>query len=348
MSSADPNNNNNLLSAFPTFDDFPETPPNESPPSSPLRSPRNDESLASGSREFSREVSRSSSPRSPPSSPETDEEPGSIIEAVTSAKHLELGDQVVMLKLPKSVSLAHQQFDSETYAEDDDPHGQAHLYPTQKDTNVVRWRTVVDRDGTERRESNASVVKWSDGTMSLRIGDEYYDFGLAEARDCHVFSRQGPAMVAQGLLPERVVFRPHSNSNIQNAITRAATPRVPRSAGIRVITNNEMNPEVGREAVVREEQRKLRQAIKAQHITHARGGRDREYRAYHYEIDDYDQDSDEGLTRRSWASTAGTVPSDSEQGPGRFLESSDSDEESRRIREKPKKLVVQDSDDDDE
>lgn len=31
--------------------------------------------------------------------------------------------------------------------------------------NTIRWRTVQDADGNEKRESNAKIVKWSDGRL---------------------------------------------------------------------------------------------------------------------------------------------------------------------------------------
>ena len=43
--------------------------------------------------------------------------------------------------------------------------------------NVIRWREVKDEGegGTARRESNTRLVKWSDGTSSLLIGNECFD-----------------------------------------------------------------------------------------------------------------------------------------------------------------------------
>jgi RNA polymerase-associated protein LEO1 len=30
--------------------------------------------------------------------------------------------------------------------------------------NTIRWRILKDEHGNERRESNAKIVRWSDGT----------------------------------------------------------------------------------------------------------------------------------------------------------------------------------------
>lgn len=39
----------------------------------------------------------------------------------------------------------------------------------------MRWRTVFDKEGNAVKESNARMVKWSDGSMSLHLGSEIFD-----------------------------------------------------------------------------------------------------------------------------------------------------------------------------
>lgn len=41
--------------------------------------------------------------------------------------------------------------------------------------NTIRWREVFDKDGNVVKESNARVIKWSDGSMSLHLGSEIFD-----------------------------------------------------------------------------------------------------------------------------------------------------------------------------
>merc|ERR1711898_61481 len=49
--------------------------------------------------------------------------------------------------------------------------------------HVIRWRIKTDAQGNAIRdknneavlESNASIVKWSDGTFQLVVGDEVFD-----------------------------------------------------------------------------------------------------------------------------------------------------------------------------
>lgn len=41
--------------------------------------------------------------------------------------------------------------------------------------NTLRWRWTKDQLGQEVRQSNARIVRWSDGSLSLRLGKELFD-----------------------------------------------------------------------------------------------------------------------------------------------------------------------------
>ena len=41
--------------------------------------------------------------------------------------------------------------------------------------NTIRWKIGFDEEGKTKRESNARVVRWSDGSMSLHLGSEIFD-----------------------------------------------------------------------------------------------------------------------------------------------------------------------------
>ena len=41
--------------------------------------------------------------------------------------------------------------------------------------NMVRWRVTVDQNGVRKRESNARIVEWSDGSTQLLIGKCAFD-----------------------------------------------------------------------------------------------------------------------------------------------------------------------------
>ena len=66
--------------------------------------------------------------------------------------------------------------DYEEEIEDDDTldeEGRARL--KLKIENTIRWRIGYDEEGHTKRESNAKMVRWSDGSYSLHLGSEIFD-----------------------------------------------------------------------------------------------------------------------------------------------------------------------------
>jgi len=55
----------------------------------------------------------------------------------------------------------------------------------------VRWRWGRDEEGNPALESNARMIQWSDGSRSLKVGDEYYDVKQ------HELGRDAPFLYAQ-------------------------------------------------------------------------------------------------------------------------------------------------------
>ncbi|UZJ51507.1 hypothetical protein CBS101457_000827 [Exobasidium rhododendri] len=55
-------------------------------------------------------------------------------------------------------------------------------------SNTIRWRWTdeVDEEGVKIPESNARIVKWSDGSSSLQLGSEFYDITQATERTQNV------------------------------------------------------------------------------------------------------------------------------------------------------------------
>jgi RNA polymerase-associated protein LEO1 len=77
------------------------------------------------------------------------------------------------------LSVEPRPYDPETY-EDEleeeetlDEEGRARL--KLKVENTIRWRTAFDKEGNAFKQSNARMVKWSDGSLSLHLGSEIFD-----------------------------------------------------------------------------------------------------------------------------------------------------------------------------
>lgn len=120
-----------------------------------------------------------------------------------------LGKTLHYVKLPNFLSVETRPYDNQTYEdeidEDEvlDEEGRARL--KLKVENTIRWRKKINEDGTEAtdelgkpiRESNARVVRWSDGSMSLHLGDEIFDVHTMPIQGDfnHLFVRQGTGLV---------------------------------------------------------------------------------------------------------------------------------------------------------
>merc|ERR1712016_100503 len=131
-----------------------------------------------------------------------------------------LGNEIHFVKLPNFLSVDCRPFDPETYEdeiEDEDSldeEGRARL--KLKVENTIRWRIGFDSEGKAIRESNARMVKWSDGSMSLYLGDEIFDVTKQPLQGDfnHLFIRQGTGLQGQA------VFR--TNDNITNHINSSS------------------------------------------------------------------------------------------------------------------------------
>ncbi|KAJ3745461.1 Leo1-like protein-domain-containing protein [Lentinula detonsa] len=90
-----------------------------------------------------------------------------------------------VIRLPNFVKIDSKPFHPDTYIgpeqEDDDAVQQAETLREKsmsiklKVENTIRWRWVKDEYDGDRRQSNSRIIRWSDGTMSLRLGKELFD-----------------------------------------------------------------------------------------------------------------------------------------------------------------------------
>ena len=80
---------------------------------------------------------------------------------------------------PNFLSVEPRPFDIEHYEdeaeEEDELDEEGRTRLKLKVENTIRWRKVMDKTtGKETVQSNARIVKWSDGTQSLIVGNEKF------------------------------------------------------------------------------------------------------------------------------------------------------------------------------
>ncbi|XP_044470372.1 protein LEO1 homolog [Mangifera indica] len=135
---------------------------------------------------------------------------------------------MMLLKAPKVFDIQPRQFDPETYVEEEEEEEEEQMVDAaEEDANlkkpsflpksVVRWREVQNEDGTFTRESNARFIRWSDGSLQLQIGDEYFDVTEQDIQNenNHLFLRHDEQriMESQGQIQKKLLVRPSSLSS---------------------------------------------------------------------------------------------------------------------------------------
>lgn len=182
----------------------------------------------------------------------------------------ELGNDIHFVKLPNFLSVDTHPYDPSWYEdeidEDEilDEEGRHRL--KLKVESTIRWRTVVDENGVSLKESNARIVKWSDGSMSLHLGSEIFDIhkqSLMAGDNNHLFIRQGTGLQGQAVFKTKLTFRPHSTDSFTHRkMTLSLAERSHKTQKIRVLPNVGKDPEAHRSEMIKKEEDKLKASIR--------------------------------------------------------------------------------------
>lgn len=98
------------------------------------------------------------------------------------------------------------------------------------DENTVRWRYSRDAEQHVFKESNAQIVQWSDGSFSLKLGDEYTDIIVNNTDNTFLTVSHDQQELMQcydgGEITKTMMFIPTStNSKIHQKLSKAVTRR---------------------------------------------------------------------------------------------------------------------------
>lgn len=123
----------------------------------------------------------------------------------------------------------------------------------------------MDDCGNVTRESNARMVKWSDGSMSLHLGNEIFDVykQTLQGDHNHLFIRQGTGLQGQAVFRTKLTFRPHSTESFTHKkMTMSLADRSQKTSGIKILTQVGHDPDADRLFNLKKEEEKLRQAMR--------------------------------------------------------------------------------------
>ena len=202
--------------------------------------------------------------------PEEEPVPETRIDVEVPKINTDLGKEIHFVKLPNFLSMESRPFDSKTYEDemDDESNQQDEEGRTRlklKVENTIRWRQHYDKDLNLVKESNARVVKWSDGSYSLHLGNEIFDVYKQPLQSDfnHLFIRQGTGLQGQAVFRTKLSFRPHSvDSHTHKKMTLSMADRSTKSNQIKVISTVGNNPDAGRWEKIRKEEQGLKMAMR--------------------------------------------------------------------------------------
>uniref|UniRef100_UPI00398F1B91 RNA polymerase-associated protein LEO1 n=1 Tax=Pristiophorus japonicus TaxID=55135 RepID=UPI00398F1B91 len=201
--------------------------------------------------------------------PEEETIPETRIEVEIPKVNTDLGNDLYFVKLPNFLSVEPRPFDSQYYEdefEDEemlDEEGRTRL--KLKVENTIRWRVRKDEEGNDLRESNARIVKWSDGSMSLHLGNEVFDVYKAplQGDHNHLFIRQGTGLQGQAVFKTKLTFRPHStDSATHRKMTLSLADRCSKTQKIRILPMAGRDPESQRSEMIKKEEERLKASIR--------------------------------------------------------------------------------------
>lgn len=269
---------------------------------------------------------------------------------------LNMGSKIYYVKLPNFLSIDTREYDPEHYEDeiyDDevlDNEGGARL--KLKVENTIRWRKVNDEV-----QSNARVVEWSDGTMSLYLGSEVFDVNEKSIGECsHLFCRQGLRQGLQGLATfnSKLSIRPYSTESLTHRkLTLSLADRSQKTQKIRMLNNPGQDPEVRLSELSKREDDKMKATLRRE--SKQRRIQERSQMSgpsASYLEPDYDEEDEDGAIslsaiKRGAMARATIDDSDDASGDGENEYSDDSDPEFGKIQrrsERKKKQVVEASD----
>ncbi|KTF91639.1 hypothetical protein cypCar_00019727 [Cyprinus carpio] len=275
--------------------------------------------------------------------PEEEPAPETRIEVEIPKVSTDLGSELYFVKLPNFLSVEPRPFDPQYYEdefEDEemlDEEGRTRL--KLKVENTIRWRTRRDEEGSEIKESNARIVKWSDGRPHSTDSATHRKMTLSLADRCSKTQKIRILPMA-GRDPEsqRTEMIKKEEERLRASIRRESQQRRMREKQHqRGLNAGYLEPDRYDEDEEGEESISLA-AIKSKY----KGGGLREERARIYSSDS-DEGSDEDKAQRLMK--AKRLDSD-EEGENSGKRKAEEDEESAA--KKPKKYVISDEEEEEE
>lgn len=145
-------------------------------------------------------------------------------------------DEIFYAKVPAFLTIDPVPFDPQTFEATVDERlsksasNEDQLGDRLIDENTIRWRYSRDAEQHVFKESNAQIVQWSDGSFSLKLGDEYTDIIVNDTDNTFLTVSHDQQELMQcydgGEITKTMMFIPTStNSKIHQKLSKAVSRR---------------------------------------------------------------------------------------------------------------------------
>lgn len=168
-----------------------------------------------------------------------------------------------LAKLSNILGLEPKPFDPSTFQLDEDHHdSQA----------TIRWRWASNAQGNLKKESNARIVRWSDGSAQLFLGEDVLEVKEIDISDDnnYVFARHSNLMQGMGQLLQKTVFHPTGlassfHQRLKGQVQKHNLPKSRVRATTTLVDPNKLNleREQAEEQRIRDKERLLDRQQKA-------------------------------------------------------------------------------------
>ncbi|KAH8243718.1 hypothetical protein KR032_009749, partial [Drosophila birchii] len=174
-----------------------------------------------------------------------------------------LGGSLQFLRVPQFIPVESGAFDDETFKDsmtsDDLKDEQSRGDFLNRLKTTVRWRENKDKI----KESNARIVRWSDGSETFHVGAEVFDVTHHKVIDDknHLYVRLDSCYQPQGSITDKMTLRPKldstfGQSHVQGLRNRALNK--PQTGVVKVLSDLVANPLRDRDRRAKEEIANLR------------------------------------------------------------------------------------------
>ncbi|XP_059769279.1 RNA polymerase-associated protein LEO1-like isoform X1 [Balaenoptera ricei] len=184
------------------------------------------------------------------------------IEVEIPSINSDLGNELYFVKLPKFLSIEpkpfHPQYYEDEFEDEEVLDEEDRTRLKLKIENTIRWRIRRDKEGNEIKESNARIVKWSDGSLSLHLGNEVFDVYKApmQGNHNHLFIREDTGLQGQAIFKSKLTFRPQATDYATHRkMTLPLANRCSRTQKIRILPIAGRDPECQRREMIKKEER---------------------------------------------------------------------------------------------